>query len=56
MKKTIAADTPIAEAAKRLLALKVKRLPVVDAAGHLVGLIGRAGLLQALARGSDGQA
>jgi CBS domain-containing protein len=47
---TVTADTAIPEATSRLLSHKVKRLPVVDEEGRLVGLIGRAGLLQALAR------
>lgn len=46
--QTIPANTPIREAVEQLLALKVNRLPVVDENGRLVGLVGRAGLLQAL--------
>ena len=45
---TITADAPIAEAVRTLMAHRIKRMPVVDRAGRLVGLVGRAGLLQAL--------
>jgi CBS domain-containing protein len=47
---TVTADTAIREAVDALMAHKVKRLPVVDGDGRLLGLIGRAGLLQALTR------
>ncbi|MCA9869642.1 MAG: CBS domain-containing protein, partial [Anaerolineae bacterium] len=43
-----APDTPLLEALQRLLQGKIKRLPVVDNAGHVVGLIGRGQILQAL--------
>ncbi|MEZ4767218.1 MAG: CBS domain-containing protein [Caldilineales bacterium] len=42
-------ETPLLEALQRLLQAKIKRLPVVDDAGHVVGLIGRGQILQALA-------
>ncbi|HEX9374495.1 MAG TPA: DUF190 domain-containing protein, partial [Roseiflexaceae bacterium] len=45
---TIAADAPIAEAIRTLMAHRIKRMPIVDDTGRLVGLVGRAGLLQAL--------
>ena len=45
---TVAPDTPLLEALQRLLQGKIKRLPVVDNAGHVVGLIGRGQILQAL--------
>jgi CBS domain-containing protein len=34
------------------MAHKVKRLPVIDAGGRLVGMIGRAAVLNALGRGA----
>jgi CBS-domain-containing membrane protein len=43
-------ETPLLEALQLLLAHKIKRLPVVDGAGKLVGLVGRGGILEALAR------
>ena len=43
-------ETPLLEALQMLLAQKVKRLPVVDDGGRLVGLVGRGGILEALAR------
>lgn len=45
---TIAADAPPTEAIRLMLEHRVKRLPVLDQAGRLVGLIGRAGVLHAL--------
>jgi CBS domain-containing protein len=35
---------------------KIKRLPVVDANGRLVGLVGRGGILQALGQSSEANA
>lgn len=46
---TVTPGTPLLEALQLLLRHKVKRLPVVDAAGRLVGLVGRGEILQALA-------
>ena len=46
---TVTPETPLLEALQRLLQGKIKRLPVVDSAGHVVGLIGRGQILQALA-------
>ena len=46
---TVSPDTPLLEALQRLLEGKIKRLPVVDSAGQVVGLIGRGQILQALA-------
>lgn len=43
-------DTPLLVALNLLLKHRIKRLPVVDAAGRLVGLLGRGGVLQALGR------
>lgn len=45
---TVTPDTSLLEALQLLLTHKIKRLPVVDASGQLVGLVGRAGILQAL--------
>ena len=45
---TIDVDAPPTEAIRLMMAHGIKRLPVVDAQGQLVGLIGRAGVLQAL--------
>ncbi|MCW5860734.1 MAG: CBS domain-containing protein, partial [Caldilineales bacterium] len=47
---TVRPDTPLLEALQLLLAHKIKRLPVVDGDGRLVGLVGRGGVLEALAR------
>lgn len=46
----VQASTPLLSALQLLLAHHIKRLPVVDAQGRLVGLLGRAGVLQVLAR------
>ncbi len=45
---TVQKYTPLTEALKLLLEHQIKRLPVVDADGRLVGLVGRAGVLLAL--------
>lgn len=45
---TVRADAPVAEAIRLMMAHRVKALPVVDADGRFVGLVGRAGLLTAL--------
>jgi CBS domain-containing protein/PII-like signaling protein len=50
---TVTPDTPIAEAIRLMMTHKIKRLPVVDAAGRLVGLVGRAGLLAAVSHSHD---
>ena len=47
---TVQADTPMRDALRLLLSYKIKRLPVVDGQGRLVGLVGRTEILQALAR------
>jgi len=36
-----------------MMAHKIKRLPVVDAGGRLVGLVGRAGVLAAVSHHDD---
>ena len=45
---TVRADAPVSEAIRLMMAHKVKALPVVDGAGHLAGIVGRAGVLAAL--------
>lgn len=45
---TVSPNTPLPEALQRLLQGKIKRLPVVDDSGKVVGLIGRGQILQAL--------
>lgn len=50
---TIAPDDTLGRAARLMYTRKVKRLPVVDANGHLVGIIGRSDLLSVFDR-SDG--
>ena len=46
--------TPLMQALRVLLERKIKRLPVVDDAGRLVGLVGRTEILQALAKDLSG--
>jgi CBS domain-containing protein len=45
---TVDVDASPVEALDLMIEHHIKRLPVVDAEGHLVGLIGRAGVLRAL--------
>ena len=45
---TVVPETSLLEALRLLLAHRIKRLPVVDAEGRLVGLVGRGGIVQAL--------
>jgi CBS domain-containing protein len=47
---TIGPRAPLAEAARRLRAAGVKRLPVVDTMGRLVGIVSRADLLKSFLR------
>ena len=47
---TVTPETPLLDALRLLLRHKIKRLPVVDEDGKLVGLVGRGAILQALAR------
>lgn len=49
---TVTSETPTAEAIRLMMTHKVKRLPVVDADGRLVGMIGRAAVLSALGSGA----
>lgn len=46
---TVTPETALQEALGLLLQHEIKRLPVVDAEGRLVGLVGRGAILQALA-------
>lgn len=50
---TVTPDTAIAEAIRLMMIHKIKRLPVVDAGGRLVGLVGRAGVLTAISHHDD---
>ena len=45
---TIPPDAPLLEALQLMLERQIKRLPVVDAQGQLLGLVGRGGILQAM--------
>ncbi len=47
---TVPADAPISDAIRLMMAHRIKRIPVVDAGGRLVGLVGRAAVLAALSR------
>ncbi len=49
---TVTPETSLREALRLLLEHKIKRLPVVDTDGRLVGLVGRGGVLQALGSSS----
>ena len=51
---TIAPDDSLERAARLMYTRKVKRLPVVDADGHLVGIIGRSDLLSVFDRSDSG--
>lgn len=46
----VAAETPVAEAAQRMLEARHKVLPIVDAEGRLLGVVDRADLLRAVRR------
>lgn len=45
---TVEKDAPLSEAARRMQTHGVKRLPVVDARGDLVGIVSRADIVQAV--------
>lgn len=47
------ADTTLAEAGRTMANKNVKRLPVVDGDGHLVGIISRSDIVRAFARPDD---
>jgi CBS domain-containing protein/PII-like signaling protein len=48
---TVMPTTPLVEAARLMHARGLKRLPVVDAAGRLVGVLGRLDILRSIASG-----
>jgi CBS domain-containing protein len=50
---TVRPDTPTADAIRLMMANTIKRLPVVDDSGCLVGMIGRAAVLSALGAGEQ---
>lgn len=50
---TVGPDASLAEAAKRMIEHEVKHLPVVDAAGVLVGIVGRGDLIRVFLRTDD---
>jgi CBS domain-containing protein len=50
---TVAAGTPISEAARRMEHTRVKRLPVVYADGRLAGLVSRADILRIFLRSDE---
>ena len=50
---TVAAATPLPEAAELMARRRLKRLPVLDAAGRLVGIVSRLDLLRTAASGFD---
>jgi CBS domain-containing protein/PII-like signaling protein len=50
---TVSADTQPAEAIRRIMARQVKRLPLVDGQGRLVGMVGRATLMRAMSGGGS---
>jgi CBS domain-containing protein len=50
---TVTPATPVVEAIRLMIAHRIKRLPVVDEQGWLVGLVGRAGVLAALSHRQD---
>jgi len=50
---TVSPDDTLEKAARLMYTRKVKRLPVVDAGGHLVGIIGRSDLLACFDRSDE---
>ncbi|WP_448544956.1 DUF190 domain-containing protein [Roseiflexus sp.] len=48
---TLPTAAPIADAVRLMMAHKIKRIPIIDTDGRLVGMVGRAGVLAALSRG-----
>jgi len=42
---TVRPEDPVGHAARMMYSLQVKRLPVVDSGGHLVGIVSRADVL-----------
>lgn len=51
---TVRSDYPVARAAHEMVDVEVKRLPVVDEGGTLVGIVSRADVVRAFARSDDG--
>ncbi|MCF3936700.1 CBS domain-containing protein [Acuticoccus sp. M5D2P5] len=51
---TVTADTPITDAARRLMEHHISALPVVDASGKLVGLVSEGDFMRRLEDGDDG--
>jgi CBS domain-containing protein len=49
---TLPTNAPIADAVRLMMAHKIKRIPIIDTDGRLVGMVGRAGVLAALSRGT----
>lgn len=49
---TVTPETPVTEAIHLMMTHKIKRLPVIDTGGRLVGLVGRAGVLAAVSHHS----
>lgn len=47
---TVSPGTPLTEAARLMRDRRVKRLPVINATGHLIGIISRADVLSVFAR------
>jgi len=50
---TIGPDEPVEQAAFLMYDRGIKRLPVVDEAGHLIGIVSRADVLSVYARPDD---
>lgn len=50
---TVTPDAPVATAARTMEAARVKRLPVIDADGHLVGIVSRRDLVRTYVRTDD---
>jgi len=50
---TVSPDDTLERAARLMYTRKVKRLPVIDANGHLVGIVGRADLLTVFDRADE---
>ncbi len=51
--ETVHPDDSLTEAARRMVARGIKRLPVVDDAGRLVGIVSRADVMRAIARADE---
>ena len=46
---SVAPDTSLGEIARKLATRKIKRVPVIDKTGHLVGIVSRADVVKAMA-------